>query len=792
MAYNRSPISIAAGIAGGRAHLRRSELSTALPSICVVCALALAAACGTSAPAESVEPAPLDGDVSDAGTDSSPTDATTDATPSDLGTPDADAGTDPDLAPDGADADAEPDADVDVEPDVTPDAIPDVEPDLPPPTCDDRGPVTLSTDGLEVFYWAGESPEIARVGVEANLEACGPLALLADSPLIDASLEDGDLVVRVDPATINSGIFEVNIFLSERGGELILATLELTLRVMAPGPGAEPRVLFVGIDGMRPDAMLAADTPTYDALMEHAAWSPEASTHLSTSTDSSAGWTSLVTGVDSDKHGVLNNSSLDLRDYDYATFAQRATDAGLTVSLIAQWAPFATPIHEAGAATFRMIGGYDFVVEQTVEELETQDRELTVVHLDEVDHAGHATGFSPDNPAYIEAIELHDAHTGQLLDTILARETIADEDWLILVVTDHGGRSTSHGPMDIWRQRIGLIFAGTSRSPGVFHETVTQMDVFPTVLDHLGIAIDPSWDIDGVVRGVAADEVGPWVAPTAEELCVDGFDDDFDRLIDCDDPDCAESESCVFTCPTTDISDALGEVATGTYDSGASGFITGSCAPGGDGEEATLAWVAPSTGSYVIDTIGSEIDTLLYVLESCEGEELACNDDAVGLQSQLTLDAEEGDAFVIVVDPYRVASLGDWVLNIELVPAICAETDLGSEVGELASGSNAGTTTDYLIDCGRLDGGSDVSFLWTAPSAGDWTFDTLGSDFDTMLAVFDGECTTASDRLACNDDTEGFLSSVTVTLDEGQAITVVVAGFDARTGDYVLNVSAAP
>jgi hypothetical protein len=549
-------------------------------------------------------------------------------------------------------------------------------------------------------------------------------------------------------------------------------------------------VLFVGIDGMRPDAMLAADTPTFDKLIEHAAWSPEASTHLSTSTDSSAGWTTLVTGVDSEKHRVLNNGSLALRDYDYATFAQRAIDADLTVALIAQWAPFATPIHEGDAATYRMIGGYDFVVEQTVEQLEFEDRDLTIVHLDEVDHAGHATGFSPDNPAYIEAIEFHDGHTGELLDTILARETIADEDWLIVIATDHGGRSTSHGPMDIWRQRVGLIFAGTSRPPGVFVDTITQMDVFPTVLDHLGLEIDPAWDIDGVVRGLESDEVAPWTAPATEALCADGFDDDFDRLIDCDDPDCAELESCTFTCPTLDLEDALGEVAIGVYESGAPGFITGSCASGGEGEETTFAWSAPRTGSYVIDTIGSEIDTLLYVLDDCEGAELACNDDADGLQSVLTIVAVEGEAFVIVVDPYRLTSLGPWVLNIALELAVCAETDLGSAVGEIATGSNEGATTDYDIDCGRLDGGSDVSFLWTAPGAGDWTFDTIGSDFDTMLAVFDGECSSPSERLACNDDSEGLLSSVTVTLDEGQVITVVVAGFEARTGDYVLNVSA--
>jgi hypothetical protein len=759
---------------------------------------ALLAACGTNAPAaEDASSETSDAETAaEVGADIGE-DTVSDAV-SDSLEPEADAAPDaesdaevepsPDVAPD---ADVAPDTDV--LPDVEPDAEPDVIEDAVEPVCEDRGGVTLDETAVSVFYWEGEPSEIARVSIEANFDECGPLAVLSDLPWLSGEVLAGELIVSVDTDAAESGIYNANILLSEPSGSLVLATLTVELRVMVATEGAEPRVLFIGIDGMRPDGMLAADTPTYDALIEHAAWTPFGSTHLSTSTDSSAGWTALMTGVDSDKNGVTNNGSLALRDYDYATFSQRSMDAGRTVSLVAQWAPFAAPIHEGGAATFRAIGGYDTVADTMEERLLEADDDLYVVHLDEVDHAGHGTGFSPENERYIEAIELHDSHAGRFVDAILSRPTIASEDWLIVVATDHGGLGTSHGPIDIWHQRIGFIFAGPTQPVGVFEDTVFHMDVFPTVLGHLDIEILDEWDLDGVVRASSAEEVADWSAPESEANCSDGFDDDYDRLIDCNDADCADAALCVFTCPSADIADTLGAVvAEGVYESGATGFITGECASGGFGYEATLAWAAPSTATYTVDTVGTEFDTLLYVLDECGGTELACNDDAVGLQSRLTLEATAGEGFVIVVDPYRVTDSGRWVLNIEQVPEVCAETDLGSAIGEVASGSNDGASTDYLVDCGRLAGGSDVAFIWTPPAAGEWTFDTFSSELDTMIAVFDGECSTAADRLACNDDSSGLQSSVTVALDEGQVITVVVAGFEARTGNYVLNINSAP
>ena len=64
------------------------------------------------------------------------------------------------------------------------------------------------------------------------------------------------------------------------------------------------KVLILGIDGLRPDALIAANTPNVDRLLENGCFSAEAQTGQYTV--SGPGWSSLLTGVWWSKHGVTD------------------------------------------------------------------------------------------------------------------------------------------------------------------------------------------------------------------------------------------------------------------------------------------------------------------------------------------------------------------------------------------------------------------------------------------------------------------------------------------------------
>ncbi|MBY0261086.1 MAG: alkaline phosphatase family protein, partial [Phycisphaerales bacterium] len=87
----------------------------------------------------------------------------------------------------------------------------------------------------------------------------------------------------------------------------MIACAVLAVAAGASGSQAAVRkVLIIGIDGLRPDALAAADAPSIDALIADGAYS--AAAQAEDITISGPGWSSMLTGVHRDKHGVTGNS----------------------------------------------------------------------------------------------------------------------------------------------------------------------------------------------------------------------------------------------------------------------------------------------------------------------------------------------------------------------------------------------------------------------------------------------------------------------------------------------------
>ena len=239
----------------------------------------------------------------------------------------------------------------------------------------------------------------------------------------------------------------------------------------ADGPvpeGNACKVLVIGIDGLRGDGIPATDTPSLDQLMEQGAWSLFASTQLEAPTVSGPGWTSILTGVDAEKHGIYGNSNYTDIDRSYPTLLGRAHGLGLPTSTAIHWQPIQLDIIEEEVVNEAMVGNDLEVTDAMSEVLETDDFDVHFVHLDDVDGAGHSTGFSPDNPDYLEVVGVTDGYVGRLIDAIAARATRDEEDWLVLVTSDHGGSGTSHGGVAPAIRAIPLIISGDGVSPGEF------------------------------------------------------------------------------------------------------------------------------------------------------------------------------------------------------------------------------------------------------------------------------------------------------------------------------------
>lgn len=104
------------------------------------------------------------------------------------------------------------------------------------------------------------------------------------------------------------------------------------------------------------------------------------------------------------------------------------------------------------------------------------------------------------------------------------------------------------------------------------------------------------------------------------------------------------------------------------------------------------------------------------------------------------------------------------------------------------AGTTVGAGNDHAGTCGG-DEAADVAYRFTAPQSGRYSLSLEGSAYDTLLYVVDGGC--AGMSLACNDDQVDLTSGLSLWLNEGQTVGIVVDGFSWNQGSYRLTVDVA-
>src|SRR5205823_3461073 len=122
---------------------------------------------------------------------------------------------------------------------------------------------------------------------------------------------------------------------------------------------------------------------------------------------------------------------------------------------------------------------------------------------------------------------------------------------------------------------------------------------------------------------------------------------------------------------------------------------------------------------------------------------------------QVTFDAVEGTEYLIAVDGKDGAT--GWIrLNVSLTPEndhfengfkIC-----GDFIG--VTGRNVGASKEAgESDHAGEPGGHSIWWSWKAPLSGKVGLGTLGSSFDTVLAVYTGDSVSSLTVVATNDNT---------------------------------------
>ena len=299
----------------------------------------------------------------------------------------------------------------------------------------------------------------------------------------------------------------------------LLAALLLaaSLSVSAEAPRTQ-RVLAIGLDGVRPDALAVARTPNLDKLIRRGAYTTNtqilSQRYTKSNTISGPGWSSILTGVWADKHGVHDNKFTGKNYEHFPHFFDRLKSQypqAQTASFV-DWVPIDEHIVSSADMRKRYApkDGPDYVrtdaeiARDASQHLAKGDPTATFVYLGAIDETGHRHGFHPTVKEYVSAIEVVDGHVGRLMAAIQQRPGRAREDWLILVTTDHGGLGTGHGDgQNVPEIRnVFMIVSGSPARKGPLEGPTSLVDVSYTALVHLGVKIDPAWKLDGQAVGL--------------------------------------------------------------------------------------------------------------------------------------------------------------------------------------------------------------------------------------------------------------------------------------------------
>ena len=296
----------------------------------------------------------------------------------------------------------------------------------------------------------------------------------------------------------------------------IVLTLLILMFSTIPTLAQEKKVLIIGIDGLMPEAVELPEMSNINSLYRDGDGFLTYG-YTEDLTFSGPSWSSILHGVHRDRHGVDSNQyhGHDFSDYPHVLKRLKAHNPDLYTAAFVTWSllqnnfsqPDGTPVGvDQLVYHARQEDGDEKVTEDLVELLETGDPGAVFYYQNDIDGAGHGYGFSIDVPEYREQLQVTDARVGRVLVALGNRQQVVDgqEEWLIILVTDHGGVGTGHSG-NLYRQRfIPLIVSkvsvnrqGTLDTPPSSLIRSRNVYVTRTVLSFMGVPEAEFSELDG-------------------------------------------------------------------------------------------------------------------------------------------------------------------------------------------------------------------------------------------------------------------------------------------------------
>ncbi|KPH12194.1 alkaline phosphatase family protein [Chryseobacterium sp. ERMR1:04] len=232
------------------------------------------------------------------------------------------------------------------------------------------------------------------------------------------------------------------------------------------------KVLFIGMDGCRADVMMASNVPNIKNLISKSIYSVDVLSAMPTI--SGNGWSTMLTGVWHTKHNVRDNAFGNPNFINYPDFLTRAKayNPNLRTISLTTWDDISDKIIKNASVKIKLTT--DLAVKNTaVNVLKNDNPDILFLDFSDTDYAGHGYGFSSSIPQYVSAIQKTDSYIGEIVNAMKNRANYNNEEWMVVLATDHGGIDT-HGGGDIAERNVFTIFSNPNFTPQQISKTTLE------------------------------------------------------------------------------------------------------------------------------------------------------------------------------------------------------------------------------------------------------------------------------------------------------------------------------
>ena len=307
---------------------------------------------------------------------------------------------------------------------------------------------------------------------------------------------------------------------------LLIATISLQ------GQSKTRKTIFIIADGIPADVIEKLDPPNFKKIAKEGGFARalvggEKGGYSETPTISAVGYNSVLTGVWANKHNVWDND-IAAPNYNYPTIFRllKTHSPQKKIGIFSSWQDNRTKlVGDKLAETGSISVDYKFdgleldtinypqdekrdfmhridekVVDEAAQAVRVNAPDLSWIYLEYTDDMGHMYG---DSPEFYKAIGYMDEQVGRIWNAIEYRRQNFNEEWLLMVTTDHGRDSLTgrdHGGQSA-REKAGWILTNAKELNERFTgQRAAIVDIMPTIARFMSVDIplDDAREVDGV------------------------------------------------------------------------------------------------------------------------------------------------------------------------------------------------------------------------------------------------------------------------------------------------------